>query len=70
MSLRIAGMGLVTPLGRGVDPVWERLLRGDQASGQPISDPVSEKVYSACRVPDDALKDLLSHPRLRRATER
>ena len=68
MSLRIAGMGLVTPLGRGIEPVWERLLRGDQASGQPISDAVSEKVYSAFRVPDDALKDLPSHPRLRRAS--
>ena len=68
MSLRIAGMGLVTPLGRGVDPVWERLLHGDEASGQPISDPVSEKAYSAFRVPDDALKDLPSHPRLRRAS--
>ena len=61
-------MGLVTPLGRGVDPVWERLIRGDAASGQPISDAVSEKVYSAFRVPDNALKDLPSHPRLRRAS--
>jgi 3-oxoacyl-(acyl-carrier-protein) synthase len=68
MSLRIAGTGWVTPLGRGVDPVWERLLHSDEASGQPISDAVSEKIYSAFRVPDDALKDLLSHPRLRRAS--
>jgi 3-oxoacyl-(acyl-carrier-protein) synthase len=68
MNLRIAGMGLMTPLGRGVDPVWERLLHGDEASAQPISDAISEKVYSAFRVPDDALKDLPSHPRLRRAS--
>jgi 3-oxoacyl-(acyl-carrier-protein) synthase len=68
MNLRIAGMGLMTPLGRGVDPVWERLLRGDESCGQSISDPISEKVYSGFRVPDDALKDLPSHPRLRRAS--
>jgi 3-oxoacyl-(acyl-carrier-protein) synthase len=68
MNLRLAGMGWVTPLGRGVDPVWDHLIRGDEATAQPISDPVSEKVYSAFRVPDDALKDLPSHPRLRRAS--
>jgi 3-oxoacyl-(acyl-carrier-protein) synthase len=68
MSLRIAGMGWVTPLGRGIDPVWNRLLRGDEAASQLISDPVSEKSYSAFRVPDDALKDLPPHPRLRRAS--
>ncbi len=68
MNLRIAGMGLITPLGRGVDPVWERLLHGDEACGQPITDAISEKVYAGFRVPDDALKDLPSHPRLRRAS--
>jgi 3-oxoacyl-(acyl-carrier-protein) synthase len=68
MSLRIAGMGWVTPLGRGVDAVWGRLLRGDEAPVQPISDSVSDKAYSAFRVPAEALKDLPPHPRLRRAS--
>lgn len=68
MSLRIAGTGWVTPLGRGVDAVWDRLLRGDEAPVQPISDSVSDKAYSAFRVPADALKDLPPHPRLRRAS--
>ena len=68
MNLRIAGMGWVTPLGRGIDLVWDRLIRGDEALAQPISDSVSDKTYSAFRVPPDALKDLLPHPRLRRAS--
>jgi 3-oxoacyl-(acyl-carrier-protein) synthase len=68
MSLQIAGMGWVTPLGRGVDPVWGRLIRGDEASRQPISDPVSDKEYPAFRVPADALEDLPPHSRLRRAS--
>ncbi|HJX97729.1 MAG TPA: beta-ketoacyl synthase N-terminal-like domain-containing protein [Chthoniobacterales bacterium] len=68
MSLRIAGMGWVTPLGRNVDWVWERLLRNDRATVDIISDPVSPKTYHAFRVPNDGLKDLPPHPRLRRAS--
>jgi len=68
MNLRIAGMGWLTPLGRGLDPVWDRLLRGEQASAQKISDLVSDKRYSVFRVPDDALRNLPPHPRLRRAS--
>ncbi len=68
MSLRIAGMGWVTPLGRGVHPVWDGLLRGDEAAVQSISDPVSAKAYSAFRVSADVLEDLPPHPRLRRAS--
>src|SRR5437879_676451 len=68
MNLRIAGMGWATPLGRGIDPVWDRLIRGDEATAQPISDPIADKTYCAFRIPTEALKDLPSHPRLRRAS--
>ena len=45
MNLRIAGMGWVTPLGRDIDPVWDRLIRGEEATAQPISDPITDKTY-------------------------
>jgi 3-oxoacyl-(acyl-carrier-protein) synthase len=67
MSLAIAGMGWVTPLGNGVDAVWERLLRGDEASATPISEQFGDRPYSAFRVPESALTSL-AHPRLRRAS--
>jgi 3-oxoacyl-(acyl-carrier-protein) synthase len=67
MSLAIAGMGWVTPLGTGVDSVWKRLLQGEEASATPISEEFSDRVYSVFRVPESALKDI-SHPRLRRAS--
>jgi 3-oxoacyl-[acyl-carrier-protein] synthase II len=67
MSLAIAGMGWVTPLGNGVDAVWERLLRGDEASATPISEQFGDRSYSAFRVPESALTGL-AHPRLRRAS--
>jgi 3-oxoacyl-(acyl-carrier-protein) synthase len=67
MSLAIAGMGWVTPLGNGVDAVWERLLRGDEASATPISEQFTDRSYSAFRVPESAVTGL-AHPRLRRAS--
>ena len=67
MSLAIAGMGWVTPLGSGVDSVWERLLQGEEASATTISEQFADRVYSVFRVPESALKGV-SHPRLRRAS--
>jgi 3-oxoacyl-(acyl-carrier-protein) synthase len=67
MSLAIAGMGWVTPLGSGVDSVWERLLQGEEASATTISEEFADRVYNVFRVPDAALKGI-SHPRLRRAS--
>src|SRR5436190_17185136 len=67
MSLAIAGMGWVTPLGSGVDPVWEQLLHGQEASATTISEEFGDRPYSAFRVPDSALTGL-AHPRLRRAS--
>src|SRR5205809_2624120 len=67
MSLAIAGMGWVTPLGSGVDSVWERLLQGHEASATTIAEPFSEQAYSAFRVPESAMAGF-SYPRLRRAS--
>ena len=67
MSLAIAGMGWVTPLGRGVDSVWEQLLHGDEASATAISEEYGPRPYSVFRVPESVLTGL-AHPRLRRAS--
>lgn len=68
MSLRIAGMGLVTPLGRGVEHVWEQLLNGEEAQSQLISDSLNKKQYPVFLVPQIALTHLPPHPRLRRSS--
>jgi 3-oxoacyl-(acyl-carrier-protein) synthase len=67
MSLGIAGMGWVTPLGNGVDSVWKRLLHGDEAAATTISEQFGDRSYNAFRVPESALTGL-AHPRLRRAS--
>jgi 3-oxoacyl-(acyl-carrier-protein) synthase len=68
MSLRIAGMGWITPLGAGVDYVWKRLLQGDEPRAEEIAEQFSDQSYNVFRVPDSALANLAPHPRLRRAS--
>lgn len=68
MSLAIAGMGWVTPLGSGVDSVWERLLHGDEASATTISEDFGDRTYNVFRVPESVLRGAAAHPRLRRAS--
>jgi len=68
MNLAIAGMGWITPLGSGVDPVWERLLQGDEACAEKITDQFGDQCYSVFHVPESALASSAAHPRLRRAS--
>jgi 3-oxoacyl-(acyl-carrier-protein) synthase len=67
MSLHVAGMGWVTPLGSGIEAVWKRLLQGDEAEASEVTGPFENKSYCAFRVPPEAVAGLPAHPRLRRA---
>ena len=68
MSAHIAGMGWVTPLGSGIDEVWERLNKGEQAQAEAVANTEGSISYQGYKVPVSALKDLPPHPRLRRAS--
>jgi 3-oxoacyl-(acyl-carrier-protein) synthase len=68
MSLGIAGIGWITPLGSGVDIVWERLLQGEEATAEKITEQFGDQSYSVFRVPNSALVNLPPHSRLRRAS--
>src|SRR5713101_6926058 len=68
MSLGIAGMGWITPLGAGADLVWDRLRRGDEAHAEKIAGQCDGQSYTVFRVPESALASLAPHPRLRRVS--
>jgi 3-oxoacyl-(acyl-carrier-protein) synthase len=67
MSVHIAGMGWVTPLGSGVDEVWDRLSGGGSANAEVLSSPLGRK-YPVFRVPASATANAPAHPRLRRSS--
>jgi 3-oxoacyl-(acyl-carrier-protein) synthase len=66
-NLCIAGMGWITPLGSGVDQVWQRLLNGETPIAEPLSSPLGRD-YPVFRVPASALAKAPAHPRLRRSS--
>ncbi len=68
MSLAIAGMGWVTPLGTNVSAVWNQLLNGEEATPETLSSPLKPCTYPAFRVPETAIAGMRKHPRLRRAS--
>ncbi|HEY2139950.1 MAG TPA: beta-ketoacyl synthase N-terminal-like domain-containing protein [Chthoniobacterales bacterium] len=67
MSLHIAGMGWVTPLGSGVKEVWGRLLKGETATAESVSSPLGHD-YPVFRAPAAATANAPTHPRLRRSS--
>jgi 3-oxoacyl-(acyl-carrier-protein) synthase len=60
-------MGWVTPLGSGVEEVWNRLVNGETAVAESISSPLG-KDYPVFRVPATATAQAPAHPRLRRSS--
>jgi 3-oxoacyl-(acyl-carrier-protein) synthase len=66
MSLSIAGMSWVTPLGSGVDDVWQRLVAGETAPVEILENEQNGARYLVHRVPPGT--PFPSHPRLRRAS--
>jgi 3-oxoacyl-(acyl-carrier-protein) synthase len=69
MSLRLAGLGWVTPLGSGIEEVWAKLRAGVEAEASAVRGSLGgQKEYCVFAVPPAAIAEATRHPRLRRAS--
>jgi 3-oxoacyl-(acyl-carrier-protein) synthase len=68
VSVRIAGLGWVTPLGAGLDENWTRLLRGDVVEIKAIANPETGREHVYAPVPPKTVEALGRNPRLRRSS--
>ena len=69
MTLRVAGLGWVTPLGSDLDQVWQQLSVGREAETTTVSSSLgSKKDYAIFAVPPAAIIEAARYPRLRRAS--
>lgn len=68
MNVNIAGMGWVTPLGRGLDDVARTILAGTPIAEEPLESPKTGSLFAAARVPEAIVADATRVPRLRRSS--
>ncbi len=68
MSVKIRGMGWVTPLGAGLDDVWQRVQNGERGAVREISAPQSARKNHYMPVPPELVAALGRNPRLRRSS--
>ena len=68
MSIGIAGLGWVTPLGTGLDEVWAQVRAGVVPEVKTLTNPETGRVHSVIVTPPSAVAHLSRNPRLRRAS--
>jgi 3-oxoacyl-(acyl-carrier-protein) synthase len=69
MTLRLAGLGWVTPLGGGLEEVWAKLRAGVEAEASAVRSSLgAQKEHCVFAVPPAAIAEAARHPRLRRAS--
>jgi 3-oxoacyl-(acyl-carrier-protein) synthase len=68
MSVHLAGLGWVTPLGSTLDGVWEKLRAGKTSEPVSLGKSLGKKEARAYRVPAEAMAEAARQPRLRRSS--
>src|SRR4051812_19630286 len=68
MSIEIAGMGWVTPLGAGLDEVYDAISQGKSAEMSELLNPASGTKHPFASVPKNLVDQVGRNPRLRRSS--
>lgn len=68
MTIAIQGLGWVTPLGGGLEEVWQRVSGGERAAAREIQNPHSQRKHFYFPVPPKLVDALGRNPRLRRSS--
>jgi len=68
MDVFITGAGWITPLGAGLEEVWEAILAGTPAPVRELPGPAGRKAHFAACVPRKLVDAVARNPRLRRSS--
>lgn len=68
MSIKIRGMGWVTPLGADLEEVWQRVSAGERAAVRELENPHSKRKHFYIPVPPKLVETLGRNARLRRSS--
>jgi hypothetical protein len=68
MDVFITGAGWITPLGAGLDEVWDAILAGTPAPVRELPGPAGRKPHFAAAVPPKLVDAVVRQPRLRRSS--
>ena len=68
MSVHIAGIGWVTPLGADLDTVWQRLMNHDTPEIKTVVNAETGRLHRTIPVPPKLVDSLARNPRLRRSS--
>ncbi len=68
MDVFITGAGWITPLGAGLDEVWEAILAGTPAPVRELPGPPGSRPHRAACVPPGLVDAVARQPRLRRSS--
>ncbi len=68
-TVKISGLGMVSPFGTDVGDTWRRISAGERAPLSQLTSTLSSRTFPYLAVPRESVREYERHPRLRRSSE-